>query len=182
MSEPLLNVMKIMLLLGLYLFFVRVLWSVFSQLRDPRTVARKRAAAGPASAPVAGNGAARRAAPAGEPAFPSPAMAQSAGGVATATPTALGQLMVVDPPNLVGVTFAVGNEITVGRAPTNGIPLDDTYISTVHARIFCTNGTFFIEDLASRNGSTINGQDIVATTALLPGDRVQLGSTTMEFS
>jgi pSer/pThr/pTyr-binding forkhead associated (FHA) protein len=55
-------------------------------------------------------------------------------------------------------------------------------MSTVHARIFDTNGTYFIEDLASRNGSTLNGQAIVVTTALVPGDVLQFGGTTMEFS
>jgi len=81
-----------------------------------------------------------------------------------------------------GMTFQLGSEITLGRANTNGIVLNDTYVSTVHARIFSTNGTYFIEDLASRNGSTLNGQAIVATTALVPGDVLQLGGSTMEFA
>ena len=49
-------------------------------------------------------------------------------------------------------------------------------------RIFSTHGTFFVEDLASRNGSTLNGRPIISTTALSPGDRLQCGATTMEFS
>lgn len=102
--------------------------------------------------------------------------------MAVVTPTALGQLRIIEPFHLAGTAYQLGGEITLGRANTNGIPLDDTYVSTVHARIFRTNGTFFIEDLASRNGSTLNGQAVVATTALVPGDRLQLGGTTMEFS
>ena len=102
--------------------------------------------------------------------------------MAVITPVAVGQLRIVEPVHLAGATYQLGGEITLGRAPTNGIPLDDTYVSTVHARIFRTNGTFFIEDLASRNGSTLNGQAVVATTALVPGDRLQLGGTAMEFS
>lgn len=99
-----------------------------------------------------------------------------------AEPSAAGQLMIIDPPELAGHRFALGNEITLGRAHTNGIVLDDTYVSTVHARIFLTNGTYFIEDLASRNGSMINDRQLVATTPLTPGDRLQLGATAMEFS
>jgi len=99
-----------------------------------------------------------------------------------ATALAVGQLRVIEPLHLAGGSYRLGPEITMGRAITNGIPLDDTYVSTVHARIFQTNGTYFIEDLASRNGSTLNGQAIVATTALVPGDRLQVGATTMEFS
>lgn len=172
MSEPLLNVMKVMLLAGLYLFFVRVLWSVFSELRDPRTVARKRREAEASTRTTA-----RRSVPAGPPAH-----AGRAAAMAIVAPSTVGQLRVIEPAKLAGSTYHVGNQITIGRAPTNGIVLDDTYVSTVHARIWLTNGNYFIEDLASRNGSMLNGQSIVATTALVPGDRLQLGATAMEFS
>ena len=165
--------MKIMLLAGLYLFFVRVLWSVFSELRDPRTVARKRRDLD--AAPAAGvRTTARRSAAA--PA--APANVGQAAALAVVTPTAVGQLRMSD----TGATVQLGSEITLGRAHTNGIVINDTYVSTVHARIFVTNGTYFIEDLSSRNGSTLNGQAIVATTALVPGDILQLGGTAMEFN
>ena len=182
MSEPLLNVMKVMLLAGLYLFFVRVLWSVFSELRDPRTVARKRAKAA-GSSTSATRATTRRAASAA-PQAPSqpgyaPATEPAHGGVAVAA--ARGQLVIIEPAQLAGTGYTLGREITLGRANTNGIVLNDTYVSTVHARIFHTNGTYFIEDLASRNGSSLNEQALVATTALVPGDRVQLGGVTMEF-
>jgi hypothetical protein len=172
-SEPLLNVMKIMLLAGLYLFFVRVLWSVFSELRDPRTVTRKRRDLDPVVAASARTTARRSASP------PSaPTRVGQAAALAVVTPTALGQLRMSD----TGMMFPLGAEVTVGRANTNGIVVNDTYMSTVHARIFNTNGTYFIEDLASRNGSTLNGLAIVATTALVSGDVLQFGGTTMEFS
>ena len=173
MSEPLLNVMKIMLLAGLYLFFVRVLWSVFNELRDPRSVARKRRDLDPAVA-ASVRTTARRSVPAPT----AQANAGQAAALAVVTRTALGQLRMSD----TGMVIPLGAEITLGRAHTNGIVVNDTYVSTVHARIFATNGTYFIEDLASRNGSTLNGQAIVATTALVPGDVLQLGGTTMEFS
>jgi hypothetical protein len=171
-SEPLLNVMKIMLLAGLYLFFVRVLWSVFSELRDPRTVARKRRDLDPVPASSA-HTAESRPAVAGS----STRRGQSAA-LAVVEPMALGQLRMSD----TGMVFPLGTEITLGRANTNGIVVDDTYVSTVHARIFNTNGTYFFEDLASRNGSALNGEAIVVITALVAGDLIQLGGTTMEFS
>ena len=176
MSEPLLNVMKIMLLAGLYLFFVRVLWSVFSELRDPRTIARKRKDVDRSQA-ASFDTTARRLTPPAPPANVGHAAAMS-----VVTALAVGQLRVIEPHHLAGGVYQLGTEITMGRATTNGIPLDDTYVSTVHARIFQTNGTYFIEDLASRNGSTLNGQAIVATAALVPGGRLQVGATTMEFS
>lgn len=172
MSEPLLNVMKVMLLAGLYLFFVRVLWSVFSELRDPRTVARKRREKETSTRTTA------RSSVAPGP----PAHVGRAAAMAVVAPAAVGQLRIVEPASHTGATYNLGNQITVGRAPTNGIILDDTYVSTVHARIFLTNGNYFVEDLESRNGSMLNGESIVATTALVPGDRLQFGATAMEFT
>ena len=171
-SEPLLNVMKIMLLAGLYLFFVRVLWSVFSELRDPRTVARKRRDLDAVAASVRTT--AHRVPSAPTP----PANPGQAAALAVVTAQAIGQLRFSD----TGAVCPLGSQITLGRAETNGVVLNDTYVSTVHARIFFTNGTYFVEDLSSRNGSTLNGQAIVATTALVPGDVLQLGATSMEFS
>lgn len=175
--------MKIMLLCGLYLFFVRVLWSVFSELRDPRTVVRKqkRQKSAPSSGPEQSPVAQPMPSAASMPGLVT-AGAPGAVGVAVVTPESLGQLRVIDPPELVGTTYQLGQGLTIGRAPTNGIHLDDTYVSTVHARIFATNGTYFVEDLDSRNGTLINAHALVATTALLPGDRLQIGAVTLEFA
>ncbi len=178
MSEPLLNVMKIMVLAGLYLFFVRVLWSVYNELRDPRTRVQRRAEPVPpvttAAAPnmrttTRRGGAAVAAAPAP---------------VASNAPVAvlIGQLMVLEPPENVGLTWALGNEITIGRAATCGLHIDDTYVSSVHARIFNRSGVFVIEDLDSRNGTVLNGNQLTTATELRPGDRIQFGTTLLEFS
>lgn len=180
MSEPLLNVMKIMLLAGLYLFFVRVLWSVYNQLRDPRTRVERRAEpVPPVHRPVAQNmrtmtrpgGPVAVEPRAGQPAAPSPPIA-----------VLVGQLMVLEPPESVGLTWALGNEITIGRAPTCGVHIDDTYVSSVHARIFNRSGVFVIEDLDSRNGTVLNADQLTTATELRPGDRIQFGTTLLEFS
>jgi hypothetical protein len=170
--------MKIMVLAGLYLFFVRVLWSVYNELRDPRTRVQRRAEPVPpvttAAAPnmrttTRRGGAAVAAAPAP---------------VASNAPVAvlIGQLMVLEPPENVGLTWALGNEITIGRAATCGLHIDDTYVSSVHARIFNRSGVFVIEDLDSRNGTVLNGNQLTTATELRPGDRIQFGTTLLEFS
>ena len=167
--------MKIMLLAGLYLFFVRVLWAVYTELRDPRTRVARRSEALLSSAP-----------PDGAVVAPQTARSSRRGGAgsggAGATAVIVGQLIVIEPPPMAGVTYALASEITIGRAPTCGIHVDDGYVSQVHARVFATNGTFFVEDLGSSNGSTLNGRAITTTTPLAPGDLLQIGATLMEFS
>ena len=170
--------MKIMLLAGLYLFFVRVLWSVYNELRDPRTRVQRRAEPVPpvtnAAAPNMRTTTRRGGA----------AVAAAAAPVASNAPVAvlIGQLMVLEPPENVGLTWALGNEITIGRAATCGLHIDDTYVSSVHARIFNRSGVFVIEDLDSRNGTVLNGNQLTTATELRPGDRIQFGTTLLEFS
>lgn len=158
--------MKIMLLAGLYLFFVRVLWAVYNELRDPRTRVARKAEANVAASVARGGRA------------PQPTMRRQSG----STAVMVGQLTVVKPKSMAGTTYALANELTIGRAPTCGIKVDDNYVSQVHARVFFANGSFFVEDLASSNGTTLNNQALKATTALAPGDLLEVGATVMEFS
>ncbi|MEM7096559.1 MAG: FHA domain-containing protein [Actinomycetota bacterium] len=180
MSEPILNVMKIMLLAGLYLFFVRVLWSVYNELRDPRTRVQVRPDVVPAGGQGSEHGATMRARRR-EPASGA-AEGVVSGGVAVAPVVQVGQLSVIEPAEHAGLTWALGNEITIGRAPTCGIQIGDTYASGLHARIFNRAGVFVIEDLDSRNGTVVNASLIDAATELRPGDRLQFGTTVLEFS
>ena len=153
MSDPLLNVMKIMLLAGLYLFFVRVLWAVYTELRDPRTRVARRPEPTPAAPPISGevpSGKAKRS-------------RRESGKSRKDTAVIVGQLIVTEPAAMAGVTYALANEITIGRSPTCGIRIDDGYVSPVHARVFSVDGRFVVEDLGSSNGSSLNGEPIRST-------------------
>ena len=183
MSEPLLNVMKIMLLASLYLFFVRVLWSVYNELRDPSTRVRRRPEPAPPVADAAPVRATMRGpAPSATAVRSTPAAASPGSGAATAV--VVGQLIMVEPAERAGSTWPLGNEITLGRSPSCGVHLDDTFVSGVHARIFNAAGAFMVEDLDSRNGTRLNGVALEAGAAspLNPGDRLQFGATVLEFS
>lgn len=179
MSEPLLNVMKIMLLAGLYLFFVRVLWSVYNELRDPRTRV-------PVRDPQRDRADVRATTrgPTPTPAKAAVSRGTSRGGVAAPPAVVVGQLVTLEPPHLVGRTWALGNEITIGRGDSCGVHIDDTYVSGIHARVFNTTNGFMVEDLDSRNGTLLNGLPLTAShaTALTSGDRLQIGATVLEFS
>ena len=58
---------------------------------------------------------------------------------------------------------------------------DDTFVSTVHARIFMRGSDPYVEDLGSTNGTLLNGETVVEPIRLRPGDRVQFGQTVMEL-
>jgi two-component system cell cycle response regulator len=64
---------------------------------------------------------------------------------------------------------------SMGRHPTNQLPIDDDSISRYHARFTSENGEFFVEDLESRNGTFIQGKR-VTRAAIKDDDWVQLGA------
>jgi hypothetical protein len=71
-----------------------------------------------------------------------------------------------------------GTPLTVGRAIDNGLVLSDGRVSRHHARLQTRRGTLVFTDLASTNGSRVNGIR-VDECALGPGDRVQVGDTVL---
>ena len=56
-----------------------------------------------------------------------------------------------------------------------------TYASTSHARIFNRDGSWYIEDLGSTNGTYLNQRRVTTPSELRAGDRVRVGKTTLEF-
>ena len=70
---------------------------------------------------------------------------------------------------------------TIGRAPECELRVDDTYASQQHARIFGRNGSWYVEDLGSTNGTFVNEQRLAAPAMLTPGDRIRVGTTVLEL-
>ena len=91
------------------------------------------------------------------------------------------RLRILEPVEHEGELYPLGEELTVGRGGGCGIVLpDDSYVSTVHARLFRRGSDVFVEDLGSRNGTFLNGDPVSAATRLRRGDRVQFGQTVAE--
>ncbi|MDQ4077829.1 MAG: FHA domain-containing protein [Chloroflexota bacterium] len=65
--------------------------------------------------------------------------------------------------------------MVLGRHPSCEIHLPDRQVSREHARIFRTSTGFFIEDLASKNGTYVNGEPVRDPTPLRDGDVIQIG-------
>jgi len=107
-----------------------------------------------------------------------------------ATPLPLGsdrsvplKLKVVDPPQRRGRVFDLGDEVTVGRSPGCAVSLeDDTFTSSIHARVFRRNGELWLEDLGSTNGTWLNDAKLNGPERLQRGDHVKIGSTVLEVA
>ncbi len=65
-------------------------------------------------------------------------------------------------------------ELLIGREENCDIPLPDRQVSRSHARIFWENESYHIEDLKSKNGTHLNGEDVVGIAALEDGDEIQI--------
>lgn len=77
------------------------------------------------------------------------------------------------------VVFQQGTT-TIGRASDNTITLDDTAVSSHHAKIVTLFHTSYIEDLDSTNGTLVNGKSVQKRT-LHSGDVVSLGNHQLLF-
>ena len=157
MSEQLIDLLKLGLLALLYLFFLRVIWAVWTELRAP--------AVEPVGADV--DAAPRRRE---KPAKPKRA--------AKAEPTVL---RVLEPAELVA-THALASEMTMGRAPGCTIVVDDTYVSQLHARVYRGDDGWYVEDIGSTNGTFLNGDQLTTGQRVRRGDRIQLGNAVMEVA
>ncbi len=70
---------------------------------------------------------------------------------------------------------------TVGRDPGNDIILRDPKVSRHHAEIVFERGFFVLHDLASANGTYVNGKRI-RVAPLTHGARLRMGNTYGRFS
>lgn len=70
--------------------------------------------------------------------------------------------------------------ISIGRKHGNDIQLNDLTISGRHALIFSEKNQIIVEDLASTNGTLVNGNHISKTT-LNHGDIIQIGHHQFTF-
>ena len=65
--------------------------------------------------------------------------------------------------------------LTLGRDPRNATVIDHPIVSRFHAQIDLKDGSWFIEDLHSSNGTYVNGRQILSPQPLRPGDTIRIG-------
>ena len=83
-----------------------------------------------------------------------------------------------------GKVFDLAKDVmTLGRDVNNDLVINDSEVSRNHARLTSQSGGYLMEDLASTNGTFVNGQRLIGPKLLNSGDVVGLGETiVLEFS
>jgi pSer/pThr/pTyr-binding forkhead associated (FHA) protein len=70
-----------------------------------------------------------------------------------------------------------GSDFTVGRE--GSLIIDDDFASGQHARFLTVRGLWYVEDLDSTNGTTLNGRPILSVQLLKRRDQIRIGHTVM---
>jgi pSer/pThr/pTyr-binding forkhead associated (FHA) protein len=89
--------------------------------------------------------------------------------------------VVVHPPNGKPRSVKLAASMTIGRGTECELLIDDTYASSQHARLFGKNGSWYVEDLGSTNGTFVNDQKLAAPAMVQQGDRIRVGTTMLEL-
>ena len=69
----------------------------------------------------------------------------------------------------------------IGRAPDAAIQIDSPSVSRYHARILVSGGEATLEDLGSKNGTSIDGERLTRAARLSDGNVIQVGVIGLTF-
>jgi pSer/pThr/pTyr-binding forkhead associated (FHA) protein len=79
-----------------------------------------------------------------------------------------------------GTEFPLEGWVTIGRSPISDIVLDDSFVSSTHARLVPRGQLWFVEDLGSTNGTFVDGRETQEAQLKLD-TRVRIGETTFLY-
>ena len=71
--------------------------------------------------------------------------------------------------------------VVIGRSRQSDVVVDDPNVSRQHAEVRPRGGAWVLNDLGSTNGSVLNGRRIDGPEVLKPGDRIEIGTSSMTF-
>ena len=72
--------------------------------------------------------------------------------------------------------FVLGPGVnTIGREPSSTVCINDASVSRGHARITVDGNQATLEDMKSKNGTSVMGEAIKGPTILKDGDEVEFG-------
>ncbi len=81
-----------------------------------------------------------------------------------------------------GTEIPLGTEpLTIGRSSESGLVIRDDYTSTHHARLLLWNDEWMIQDLASTNGTFLDGKRVSVPTQVPLDTPIRIGATSFEL-
>src|SRR5919206_2576998 len=80
-----------------------------------------------------------------------------------------------------GEEFDLNGGITMGRAASADVRIDDPFASAAHARIFPRGPFMYIEDMGSTNGTFLNGRQLRKPEQLKVADVIRIGDTEYRY-
>ena len=86
----------------------------------------------------------------------------------------MAMLLMVEGPSPGKRTFIDQPELIVGRDEHCDVVIPERQVSRQHARIRQERGKYVLEDLDSKNGTFVNGQEIDGPHSLQDGDEIQI--------
>ena len=79
-------------------------------------------------------------------------------------------------------SYELEEDEIIGRGNKCTLRLPDKYLSVKHCRIYKSDGSFFIEDLGSTNGTFLNGDELAdEAVELIDGDKISIGRLNFIF-
>lgn len=152
MQIAVLTLLKFVLLGLLYLFLLRAIKVILTDLYGPR----------------------RKSAP------PRPAVAARPAQDARRSRKVPREIVVHPPSGQPRTHQLSGRGLVLGRSQETTAFVDDVYVSDEHAEILPDDGGWSVRDLGSTNGTFLNGAKVTRPTPLAAGDQLRLGKTRVE--
>lgn len=72
-------------------------------------------------------------------------------------------------------------EITLGRDPHCEVYIENETVSAHHARLSYHHGQWWLEDLHSTNGTTLNGETVKTPTIVIGNDKIHCGEVPLSI-
>jgi len=80
-----------------------------------------------------------------------------------------------------GTRFDLFGGLTLGRSAEADVSFTDRYASGIHARLYSRGDRYFVEDLASTNGTVLDGRPVSGESELRDGSVIEIGDTSFRI-
>jgi hypothetical protein len=98
--------------------------------------------------------------------------------------SALGEVVLVEPGPTgleAGKVFPLAAVSSIGRGLRNTVSIDDEFLSAEHSLLSWRDGTWWVEDLGSTNGTFVNGVRVSRPVPIASGDLIEVGRVALRL-